>query len=99
MSQRHSVFVPNNMMGSRHETAVLLVGTAREFGIHQRDIASTSNGFYITPELEALIYDEGEEVDEDEQGETAESIAADLLTDTTTSGNRAAKNTKTQKGK
>lgn len=103
MSQRQSVFIPNDMMGSRKETATLLVGTAREFGIAQRDIASTFNGFFITPELEALIYDEGEDdevADAGQVGETAGEIAADLVTDTTeTSGNRAAKNTKTQKGK
>lgn len=101
MAQRQSVFIANNFMGSRQATAVLLVGTAREFDIPQRDIASTYSGFWITPELEALIYDESDEIEDAGQvGETAGDIAADLVTDTNTSGNRAAKkNTNTQKGK
>lgn len=94
MPRRQTVFIPNDFMGSRRETATLLVGTAREFDIHQRDIASTSLGFWITPELEGFIYDDAEsdEVDAGQVGETIGEIAADLVTDTQPSGNRAAKN-------
>lgn len=52
------VFVPNGP--SRKDTAIVLVGTADEYGIDQRSIKSVSGGFYITNELAELVYDEGE---------------------------------------
>lgn len=55
----HPFFVPASLAGSRHETAVLLVGTAREFDIPQRDIASTYNGYYISEALVAVLQREG----------------------------------------
>lgn len=45
--------------GGRQETAVLLTGTAREFGIDQHAIKTTSAGFVITDELMDVLYDEG----------------------------------------
>lgn len=82
---KHPNFVANDTAGSRKETAVLLVGTAREFGIHQRSIRSTSSGYWITDELAAIIYDESEPEPEPEPEPTK------------TSGNRAAKKTSTSR--
>lgn len=98
----HPVFIPNNFEGDRHRTAVLLVGTAREFNVPQREIASTMGGFYITSRLADILDEEAadsDEVDSGQIGETAEEIAADLVTDTNTSGNRAAKTNTSKKGK
>lgn len=51
--RKYTAFVPNGE--SRHETAVLLVGTADEFGIDQRSILPAAGGFHITEEMaEAL---------------------------------------------
>lgn len=50
------MFVPNGP--SRKDTAVLLVGTAAEFGIDQRSIRALRSGFEISDELASLIYDE-----------------------------------------
>lgn len=49
-------FVPNG--ADREETAVLLVGTAREFGLSQRSIRVTVGGFKISEELADLIYED-----------------------------------------
>lgn len=56
---KRPVFVPANKMGSRHETAVVLVGTAREFDVPQDDILSTSHGYRITERLADVLYNEG----------------------------------------
>jgi hypothetical protein len=50
------VFVPNG--DSRKDTAIILVGTAREYGIDQRSIKTVAGGFHITSELADLVYDE-----------------------------------------
>ena len=80
-------FVPNGE--SRKETAVLLVGTAAEYGIDQRAIRATSGGFYISDELADLLYDESAEeaVPEPEPESPIKN----------TSGNRAAKTSDTDK--
>lgn len=52
---QHPVFVPANKAGSRKDTAILLVGTAREFNISQHDIVSTSNGYRITQRLADVL--------------------------------------------
>lgn len=75
-AKTHPYFVPNDQEGSRQETAVLLVGTAHEFEIPQREIASTMGGFNITQRVFDAVF--GDEAD-----------AADP--DPSTSGNRAAK--------
>lgn len=93
----HPNWVPDATMGSRKDTAVLLVGTATEFGIPQRDIASTRGGFYISDRLAELVYDEA---GEDDQAEPEPETVSGNETDTTkaapkaakTSGNRAGKN-------
>lgn len=59
----HDVFVPNG--DSAQDTAVLLVGTAAEFGLDQRSIKATSRGFLITEELADLIYGTADEPEPD----------------------------------
>lgn len=54
----HSVFIPSDRAGSRKDTATLLVGTAREFGIGQHDIKTAPTGFRITERLAKVLYDE-----------------------------------------
>lgn len=88
--QRH--FVPENTMDTRKETAVLLVGTAREFGISQRSIQSTYGGFWITQELADVLYDESEQ----DEPEVSGNPEPEPVTKKKTSGNRAAKNQPTE---
>lgn len=80
----HDVFVPNG--DSRRETAVLLVGTAEEYGISQRSIKTAPGGFFITEELADIVYDD---VDKDVAPEPEPTKKA--------SGNRAAKNSTVKK--
>lgn len=56
----HPHFVPNG--DSQRDTAILLVGTADEFGIDQRAIKSSREGFYITTELADVLGESPEEV-------------------------------------
>jgi hypothetical protein len=56
MTFEHTAFVPNG--NSRKDTAVLLVGTATEYGIHQHSIKAVGGGFRITQELADVLYDE-----------------------------------------
>lgn len=62
----HPYFVPDNTMGSRRDTAVLLVGTATEEGIDQREVfAVPGGGFRISEAVySALGWDETEDNDE-----------------------------------
>lgn len=53
------VFVPNG--DSRQDTAILLVGTAKEFGVPSREIAATQGGFRISQRLSDIIYSESAE--------------------------------------
>jgi hypothetical protein len=85
---RVSQFIANDHAGSRKDTAVLLVGTAREFGINQRDIRTTTSGFYISDALATVLYDESQQ-DAVSGNETKPAKK--------TSGNRAAKNKPTEK--
>lgn len=62
---KRTEFVPSNAAGSRRETAVLLVGTAREYDIPQRSILAAQGGFWITPDLARLVFE-----DEDRGTET-----------------------------
>jgi hypothetical protein len=55
----HPYFVADG--DSRQDTAILLVGTAREFGIPQRDIAAVRGGFRISQALADVLYDEGQD--------------------------------------
>lgn len=72
------MFVPDGK--SRKDTATLLVGTADEYDIPQRDIKAVRGGFTISDALARVLYDEGVE-------QTAPKK---------TSGNRAAKNKKSK---
>lgn len=40
---------------SRKDTAILLTGTAAEFGVNQRDIRAVQGGFYISDELATIL--------------------------------------------
>lgn len=75
---KHTVFVTNDTAGFRKDTAVLLVGTAREYKITQRSIKSTNSGYWITDELADLVFAAPEPEPEPEPTKK-------------TSGNRAAK--------
>lgn len=95
MARRHTVFVANDTAGTRKDTAILLVGTAREFNISQQDIASTYSGFWITEELASLVYDEtdGDEVEEQVvSGNPEPKDKAKAKATKKTSGNRAGTN-------
>ena len=87
---KRSEFIPEDTMGSRRETAVLLVGTAREYGIPQRAILSASGGYWITKELADIIYDEADANAEPEPEPEPKASKK-------TSGNRAAKKNQTDK--
>lgn len=68
-----AVFVPNG--DGRHETAVLLVGTAEEFGLSQRHIRAdrARGGFWISDALADIVYDgpeDGEQTDPQTPGST-----------------------------
>ncbi len=76
-------FIPSATYGSRTDTAVMLVGTAREFGIGQSQIKSSHGGFYISDALDEVLSSESKQVSGNET--------------TKTSGNRAAKKN-SQKG-
>ena len=64
----HPFFVPDG--DSRQQTAVLLVGTAREFGIPQREVAAVRGGFRISAALADVLYDEDQQGTPAEQEET-----------------------------
>lgn len=51
-------FIPANTAGSRKDTAVLLVGTATEYGLDQHSILAAQGGFWITPELADLAFED-----------------------------------------
>ena len=77
-------FVPNGTGDySRSDLAILLIGTAQEFGIDKSSIRSTSTGFFIPQALADVLYDDG-----DEEPEPAPKKATSTKK---TSGNRAAK--------
>lgn len=95
----HPVFVPADTAGTRKETAILLVGTAREFDIPQRSIQPMYGGFRITDALADVLYDESapdeEEVVVEPEPEPKPKTKAKSTTKT--SGDRAAKNEPTEK--
>lgn len=62
-----TVFVPNGE--NRRETAVLLVGTAREHNLSPRSIHATNGGFYISDELADLLGEDTEVEDTEEESE------------------------------
>lgn len=54
----NEVFVPSDG-ASRMETAILLIGTAREAGVDPQSVRTVFNGFYITPEHAAFLDNDG----------------------------------------
>lgn len=89
----------------RRDTAIILIGTAREAGLDdQHHVKSTTGGYYISDELADILYDEdaegdeevsGNESDEDEEQETEEPTEAPKTRSKRAkkaSGDRAAKN-------
>lgn len=61
LKDSHPHFVQDRHSGSRQDTAILLTGTAEEFGIDQHDIRATQGGFYITQRMHDLLASEGVE--------------------------------------
>lgn len=81
----NTYFVPNG--DSRQDTAVLLVGTAREYGISQRSVKAVQGGFNISEELANIVFDDEDLADDEPADDEPKSGKS-----TKTSGNRAAKN-------
>lgn len=73
-----TAFVPNGY--SRKETAILLVGTADEYGIDQRAIRAVLGGFFVSDEL-ADVLGEDAEADEIEESEEPEADEAEAYFD------------------
>lgn len=86
-------FVPNG--DSRKETAILLVGTAEEFGLPQSDIRAVRGGFHITKALADKITEEdadaGDDAATDADDTATEEKPSSRRTKKKPSGNRAAK--------
>lgn len=93
MNPQHPNFVPADAVGTRSETAALLVGTAREFGISQHSIKRAGNGYYITNELADILEAEYAEDEVQEETEVETEVSGNE-----SSGNRASKK-KQKKGK
>lgn len=91
--ETHPFFIEDN--GDRQGTAILLVGTADEFGVDQRSIRAVRGGFRITQELADILASEADE-DEDEKSEEPEGSqeTTPAKKNKKTSGDRAAKNDK-----
>lgn len=51
------LFIPNG--DDRRETATLLVGTAKEYGLDTRLIRPVGSGFHVSPEVEEALRSEG----------------------------------------
>lgn len=56
-----SRFIPDDHAGTRADTAVLLIGTAREFGIDVHEVRTppTRQGFTISDRLAAVLDEQG----------------------------------------
>lgn len=91
----HPVFIESSFAGSRQETAILLVGTAREFDIPQREIASTHTGYYISERLaDVLAAEMGDEEETEAEPEAEPEVEPDTTAEKPSrkkksSGNRA----------
>lgn len=84
---------------TRRDLAVVLVGSAEEYGFDQRSIRTTPNGFYVSDEQYKLLFEDGVET---EAGPGAKAEPAPekpapkrRARSTKTSGSRAAKNSNT----
>lgn len=85
----HTHFVPNG--DSRKNTAILLVGTADEYGIGQESIRAVGAGFYITEELASIISEDTAEAEPKADSKSDTKSTAKKAASKKTSGNRAAK--------
>lgn len=82
------VFVPNGE--SRRDTAILVLAAADESGVDRRSIRSLRDGFAIPEALESVLYPERDEEEAKPKGKAKS-------TKKKASGDRAAKNTITDK--
>lgn len=90
-------WVPQDAAGTRTDTATLLVGTAREFGLVVRHhVASTVGGYYITDALADLLESEADTDDTDDSDEAEPEVSGNetkaKAAPKKTSGKTAAKN-------
>lgn len=89
----HPFFIENG--ADRAQTATLLVGTADEFGIDQRDICAVQGGFRISAALADILNEPGAEPvldNPDESGTVSpdeSETESETETDTQTSGDPA----------
>lgn len=82
-----SVFYPDG--ASRSQSAVLLLGTAEEFGIAPRTVKAVKGGFWITQDLADILAKDLAEQDSSSEAASAPKKA---------SGNRAGKKNSTATG-
>lgn len=94
MSQ-HPHFVPSGEV--RKDTAILLVGTAREFGIDQHDIKSVQGGFLISQSLADVLYAEAETEPKAEPKPKPKASKKASSKTNKTSGDQAVENTGTSR--
>lgn len=82
---------------TRRDLAVVLVGSAEEYGFDQRSIRTTPNGFYVSDEQYKLLFEDGVETEAGPGAEAAPEKPAPKrrARSTKTSGSRAAKNSNT----
>ena len=78
MRRPGNTFVPDGK--SRRDTAVLLVGTAAEFGLSDQHVFAVQRGFYISDELVAVLYAEGMPINNGvETGPQSDEIVVDEI--------------------
>ena len=78
---------------TRRDLAVVLVGSAEEYGFDQRSIRTTPNGFYVSDEQYKLLFEDGVETEAEPAPEKP--APKRRARSTKTSGSRAAKNSNT----
>ena len=84
---------------TRRDLAVVLVGSAEEYGFDQRSIRTTPNGFYVSDEQYKLLFEDGVETETEPRAEAEPAPEKPApkrrARSTKTSGSRAAKNSNT----
>ena len=88
---------------TRRDLAVVLVGSAEEYGFDQRSIRTTPNGFYVSDEQYKLLFEDGVETEAgpgagpgaEAEPEPEKPAPKRRARSTKTSGSRAAKNSNT----
>lgn len=78
---------------TRRDLAVVLVGSAEEYGFDQRSIRTTPNGFYVSDEQYKLLFEDGPGAEAEPAPEKP--APKRRARSTKTSGSRAAKNSNT----